>query len=424
MFLKRIVLTVIAAGSILLAACAKKSAEEDRSGPVTLSYWTLFSGGDGDNMDAIIAAFNESQDESRVEALLLEWSEYYTKLETGISAGKAPDIGISHLSRLPEMIEQGLVEAIPTELSDAAGIVWDNFNQNILESTTYEGVHYAVPIDTHPHVLYYNKDLLSQAGLLNAQGEPEFGNGKEGFLGTLETLKQRLPEGTFALSVPGDIDASRWYWGLYKQLGGADFVDQNGQYRFDKALASEALELYQGMFRNGYAPEALDWEGYTRLFQRGEAALMYNGVWTTALLSGTEGLNFAAVPVPTIFATPGGWGDSHALILPVSDQLSKSRQIQALKFMQYVAAAGDIWAQAGHIPAYTPATQTALFTSLPYVKQYMAAADRVFFEPYHPGNWSIRQVLGEEISALFVGQTAGIGAAVDNIDAALRQVIE
>ena len=424
MFLRKAFLTVIAVGSILLIACGKKSVEEESSGPVTLSYWTLFGGGDGENMDAIIAAFNESQDDSRVEALLLEWAEYYTKLETGISAGKAPDIGISHVSRLPEMIEQGLVEAIPTELSDTANIEWNNFNQNIIESTIYEGVHYAVPIDTHPNVLYYNKDLLSQAGLLDTQGKPDLGNGKEGFLNALETLRQSLPEGTFALSVPGDAGASRWYYGMYKQLGGGDFVDETGQYQFNKTMASEALALYQDMFRNGYSPEALDGEGYTRLFQRGEAALMYNGVWTTALLSRTDGLNFAAVPVPTIFEIPGGWGDSHSLILPISDKPDESRQIEALKFMNYVAASGDIWAQAGHIPAYTPATKTELFTSLPYVKQYMEAADRVFFEPYHPKNWSIRNILGEETSALFVGQNAGIGETVDNIDAALREIVE
>ena len=424
MFLRKAFLTVTAVGSILLVACGKKSVEEESSGPVTLSYWTLFGGGDGENMDAIIAAFNESQDESRVEALLLEWSEYYTKLETGISAGKAPDIGISHLSRLPEMIEQGLVEAIPTELSDAANIEWSNFNQNILESTIYEGMHYAVPIDTHPHVLYYNKDLLSQAGLLNAQGEPELGSGKESFLNALETLKQSLPEGVFALSVRGGTGSSWWYWGLYKQLGGSDFVDANGKYQFDKALALEALELYQTMFQNGYAPEALDGPGFPQLFQRGKSALMYNGVWTTAPLSETEGLNFAAVPVPTIFEVPGGWGDSHSLILPISDKPNETRQIEALKFMNYVAAAGDIWAQAGHIPAYTPATETERFQALPYVKLYMAAADRVFFEPYHPRNWSIRQVLGEELSALFTGQNAGIGETVDNIDAGLREIIE
>lgn len=58
MFLRKAFLTVTALGSILLAACGKKNVVEESSGPVTLSYWTLFGGGDGENMDAIIAAFN------------------------------------------------------------------------------------------------------------------------------------------------------------------------------------------------------------------------------------------------------------------------------------------------------------------------------------------------------------------------------
>ena len=420
MFYKKILLALL----LMLSGCARNSAETEKSGPLTLSFWTLFGGGDGKNMDSIIAAWNESQQESRVEGLLLEWGEYYTKLETAISASKAPDIGISHLSRLPEMIQQALIEEIPAKLSDAAGIDWSRYNPNILESTIYQGKHYSVPIDNHPFVLYYNKDLLAQAGLLNAQGEPDLGSGKAGFLAALEKLKQVMPSGTFPLTVPGNVDASRWFWGLYKQAGGRNFVDDNGQYQFDENIAREVLTFYKEVFERGYAPGNLDWEGYTRIFQRGEAALMYNGVWTTASLSETEGLDFSAVPVPTIYKNPGGWGDSHSLILPVSGNPVEKRQVESLKFMQYVAASGDIWAKAGHIPAYTPATQSELFQSLPHVKKYMAAASNVFFEPYHPKNWSIRNIIGQEVSALFAGQTASADQAIENIDAELGKLIQ
>ena len=36
-----------------------------------------------------------------------------------------------------------------------------------------DGKQYAVPFDTHPIVLYYNKDLLEKAGLLGEDGLPK-----------------------------------------------------------------------------------------------------------------------------------------------------------------------------------------------------------------------------------------------------------
>lgn len=34
----------------------------------------------------------------------------------------------------------------------------------------FEGQVYAIPLDIHPFILYYNRDICDQAGLLNADG--------------------------------------------------------------------------------------------------------------------------------------------------------------------------------------------------------------------------------------------------------------
>ena len=71
-----------------------------------LVFWSLFSGGDGTFMDQIISDYNGGSPKMGVQSIMLVWDDYYTKLQTAVAAGKGPDIGISHVSKLPELVHQ------------------------------------------------------------------------------------------------------------------------------------------------------------------------------------------------------------------------------------------------------------------------------------------------------------------------------
>src|SRR6056297_1309085 len=154
---------------------------------VTVEYWNLFGGGDAEFMDKIVKEFNATHDNIEVDSTRLEWAEYYTKLKTATASGNGPDVAICHVTRLPEMINEGL--AVPVDsAAEKVGISWNEFNQNILQGTEKNGKHYAVPLDTHPLVLYYNKDMLSEAGLLDENGKPKIND----YMSFLKTLKEDL----------------------------------------------------------------------------------------------------------------------------------------------------------------------------------------------------------------------------------------
>ncbi len=52
-----------------------------------------------------------------------------------------------------------------------------------------DGKQYAVPFDTHPIVLYYNKDKLAAAGLIGDNGLPKDLNGIDNFNAALKKLQ-------------------------------------------------------------------------------------------------------------------------------------------------------------------------------------------------------------------------------------------
>ena len=65
--------------------------------PVSIMFWNMFGGGEGDFVDQIVKDFNSSQDEVVVETLRLESNEYYAKFGTALASGKGPDVEITIL---------------------------------------------------------------------------------------------------------------------------------------------------------------------------------------------------------------------------------------------------------------------------------------------------------------------------------------
>ncbi len=96
----------------------------------------------------------------------MKFSEYYTGLITAIASGFGPDIAITHISRLEEMANEGLV----IELDDTAeeiGLNWSDFNQNILDGALVNDGYYGVPLDTHPQVFILQQNIIRGSRLIS-----------------------------------------------------------------------------------------------------------------------------------------------------------------------------------------------------------------------------------------------------------------
>ena len=82
-----------------------------------LSFWSLFTGGDGEWFGQIVDDYNATSPTNPVECITLVWDDYYTKLQTAVATGNGPDTGVSHVSKLYELEETGVVAGIPSEFS-------------------------------------------------------------------------------------------------------------------------------------------------------------------------------------------------------------------------------------------------------------------------------------------------------------------
>jgi multiple sugar transport system substrate-binding protein len=143
-------------------------------------------------MKKLIEDFNaEHAGTIEIQGTTLDWGvPFYTKVQTSAAVGEGPDMMTYHTSRIPLAVSQNtLTEITPADWA-AMGLGQDTFAAATWDAVTMDGKQYAVPLDTHPIVLYYNKTLLEKAGLIGADALPANLNGVDNFNAAMTKLKE------------------------------------------------------------------------------------------------------------------------------------------------------------------------------------------------------------------------------------------
>ncbi|WP_059102583.1 extracellular solute-binding protein [Shouchella shacheensis] len=364
-------------GAMMLAGCTNTE-ETTADGRMQLEYWVFLSGGDLEYMEDIVDDYNNSQDEVYVNTVLQDWDEYYTKIVTSVAAERGPDVGISHAASIPELVNQGLLQPVE-EITSEAGLDFNHFPENIREAVEVEGDSYAVPIDTHPFILYINTDLAEEAGLLDEEGHPMIEETPEGLKEFFVKAKEENPDVTPLSISTGGVDAYRWWWTVYFQMGGTPIFSDDlrePEITLDREIAIEAAEYIHDFYGDVIPMHIGD---FYETFQAGNAVGLMTGVWATGIWEETEGLNFTALPLPQSFEVDAAQGDSHSLIMPIKEEQSQERREAIAEFMAFVSDAGAEWAKAGHIPARSDIVDSPEFQEQPFRSDYAEAAENVVF---------------------------------------------
>lgn len=371
-------------GFSLLAASALATSA---SAQTTITFWDLLGGGDGARMQQIVDGFNKSQTAFKVQRTTLAWGvPYYTKVRTSSAVGQGPDVAILHLSRLSGWADAKILRPIaPAELS-GVGMKPSGFFPKLWSASNYKGQNYAIPLDTHPMVLYYNKDVLAKAGLMGADGKPKSLNSLASFEAAMAAVKK-----TGALPVsfetgPNAYMPWRLWLALIGQQGGS--IIENNKITYGK-LGASTLATISNWGKNGYVGKNVDYATSVAQFVNGKAAFMLNGAWEVPTLvdgakSGKIKFGYGVMPMPKLYATQNTWGDSHAFVIPnnVGKPIAGDKLKGALQFLAYANKNAMIWATGGLVPANLAVANSAQYKAMKPNSDYAAvAAQNVTYDP-------------------------------------------
>jgi multiple sugar transport system substrate-binding protein len=140
---------------------ASASASASNAGPkVEIQFWYGWGGPEGEVMDKLVQKFNASQDHIVVKGTV---EGDYSKQLTAITAGNPPDVASNFGNATVPNGENGANTPLDDYMAKS-NMTADQFVPGAVKQQQYNGKTYALPVAMHYSMLFYNKDLLAQAG--------------------------------------------------------------------------------------------------------------------------------------------------------------------------------------------------------------------------------------------------------------------
>ena len=355
----------------------------------TVVWWDFLGGGDGVRMKKLIEDFNaEHKDAIEIQATTLDWGvPFYSKVQTSAAVGEGPDMMTYHASRIPLAVSQESLTEITADDMATMGLSADSFAPATWDAVQVDGKQYAVPFDTHPIVLYYNKDLLEKSGLIGADGLPTGLTGLENFNAALAKLKADGNEWSIAQVTADGNFAFRTVYSLLCQQDGQ--IGNDGDWfpgdSADKLATS--IGVIADWVKAGYNPPKTDYPSTVALFTSGKVPFMINGVWEVPTMDdlNKQGklFNWGAIELPALFNHTCTYSDSHSFAIPnnVDKPATPEKHAAVLEVIKWMEARSLFWATAGHIPANKAVTESAEYKAMQPQATYAPLTANGVFDP-------------------------------------------
>jgi multiple sugar transport system substrate-binding protein len=180
-----------------------------------------------------------------------------------------------------------LAEAGVLTTTDETRLDTSRTDPNLLAAGQSDGKTYGTPIGANTLALYYNKDVLKEAGV-DVASVKDWAS----LTAALDKVKKAGKKGiTFSAigTEEGSFQFLPWFWGA-----GAELTE------LDSAKSVDALTLWTDWLKKGYAPNSVlnntqttSWQE----FESGDYAFAENGTWQLANAE-KAGFEYGVVPIP------------------------------------------------------------------------------------------------------------------------------
>ena len=218
----------------------------------------------------------------KIDRQAVPYPQLVQKVLLAATSQSLPDLIMMDNSDVATLADGGII--VP--LADV-GISTDGFTPSLVAIGNYKGKNYSVQTAVNTLALWYNKDILSAAGVTPPTTWDEL----------KADAKKLTTKDVYGLAFPavateeGTFHASPFVWS-----NGGDFQTLNSQSNID------ALTYLAGLIKDGsVSKSAVTWSGddANDQFAAGRAAMSIGGSWHIPQNSQVKGFNYGIVSIPT-----------------------------------------------------------------------------------------------------------------------------
>ncbi len=263
---------VLAVAGLALAGCSGSTTPSD-GGAVTITYTNFISaGGNEDNLQKIVDAFEAENTGITVEVTTLPYADYFTALQTDLAGGTSSDVFDIEFANYAAYQQSGV-------LAPLEGVDTSAYQTSLADAYATDGTQYALPSSFSNVVLFYNTDLFDAAGLEYPTSDWTWADEK--------AAAEKLTD--TAAGVWGDYQPIS-YHEFYKAVAqaGGQFLTADGKLGFNSPEGIAAAEWLVG--KSGTTmPTAEQGAGTpdfdSGLFAGGKLAMWHSGIWMFGTLA-------------------------------------------------------------------------------------------------------------------------------------------
>ncbi len=369
------------AAALVLASCSNESdSSEPAAEGAEITYWLW----DSNQQPAYQLCADQFESETGISVTIEQygWADYWQGLTTGFASGTAPDVFADHLSYYPEFVAQGQLLDISDRV-EADGVDLSIYQDGLADLwVDQDGGRYGLPKDFDTVALFYNEQLVTEAGytadqLAELTWSPDGSGSYDELIAalTVDANGVRGNEAGFdpdnvavyglALSGNGLNASGQQTWAPYA-LGNdwyfGDTTPWTTQWNFDSPEFAETIEWYKSLQDRGFMPSvdiALSELDPLNGYLAGRYALVTDGSWmNTSYLGQTD--------VPTLVAPSpiGPSGERASVFNGLSDAIwaGTDEPDAAWEWVKYLgsAACQDVVAESAVVfPAVKTSTEIA-----------------------------------------------------------------
>ncbi|MFZ4892859.1 ABC transporter substrate-binding protein [Plantibacter sp. Mn2098] len=298
-----------------LSGCSAGAGAADAGGKATVNWWT-WDPNQAAAYSECIPAFEKANPDIKVEVSQFNVSDYFTKLTTGFVAKTAPDAFQNSVTFFESYASQGQILAMDDLIKKSnydTGVFADGVD---LWKYT-DGKQYGLPLDWAAAALYFNKDLVQQAGLTDDQLENLTWNPKDGgtFLSVVKHLSVDV-NGVRGDEAGYDKDHVAVYgigalasndnlgqttWGPFAGSAGFKLTDKPNwptQFNYADKTFISTMDFIRSLSDDGFAPKLGQFTtGGSDQIGSGKVAIVPGGSWEATSLTKLPGVKVGIAPV-------------------------------------------------------------------------------------------------------------------------------
>jgi multiple sugar transport system substrate-binding protein len=278
------------------------AAEEPAGDKVTIRLTTWAGVDEAAELQAVIDEINANETAFQIVHEPAP-ADYYTKVQTALAGGTAPDLIWLSQEYIAGFSKQGALLEVTdcmAQHTDVPAANLDDYFPDILKTASFEDRLYGLPWIAQPTVLYYNTALFEAAGVDQPTADWTWDDFKEAAAALTQDTDSDGTNDQWGFTMNGWPPPQMFVW----QAGGDVVADDLSGSPIDSPEAIEGFQFYADMIYDDVhtPPEAIIQEqGFGEMFKAGKIAMFMGGAADD--LDRVDGLDVSVVPVP---AGPAG----------------------------------------------------------------------------------------------------------------------